>query len=139
MEKWANFRLPMYEFYKKKIFKRTKLWWEILKDIQQAENGKITYAIVKDEYLEKTNTSAWDTTWITNEFLANMDWSEACFLLYNIWGWKIKWSLRSKSIDVSSVCAELWWGWHKLAAWFSTELSMEEITEVLITKIKKLL
>ena len=139
MEKWADFRQPMYEFYKKKIFKRTKLWWEILKDIQQTENWKITYAIVKQEYLDKTHTSAWDTTWITNEFLANMDGSEACFLLYNIWDWKIKWSLRSKSIDVSSVCAELGWGWHKLAAWFSTELSMEEITQVLIEKLKKLL
>lgn len=140
MEFWADFRLPMYEFYKKKTFKRTKLWWEILKDIQQTEDGKITYAIIKEEYLEKTWTKNWDSTWVTNEFLANMDWSDVCFMLYNIWEWKIKWSMRSKSIDVSSLAQNIfWWGGHKLAAWFTSELSMEETTQVLIKELKKLL
>lgn len=139
MELWADFRAPMYEFYKKKTFKRTKLWWEVLKDIQQTADGKITYACVDDEIFKKTDTTSWDTTGITNEFLANMDGSEVCFLLYPIWKWKIKWSLRSKSIDVSSVCAELWWWGHKLAAWFSTELTMGEITDILLEKLKKLL
>lgn len=137
MEYWADFRAPMYEFYKKKTFKRTKLWWEVLKDIQQSPDGKITYAIVKDEYFEKTWTNNNDTTWLTNEFLANMDNSEVCFMLYNIWWWKIKWSLRSKTINVSEICASLGWGWHKLAAWFSTELSFEETTQVLIKKIQE--
>ncbi len=137
MEYGADFRAPMYEFYKKKTFKRTKLWWEVLKDIEQSDDKKITYAIVKDEYFEKTGTTNNDTTWLTNEFLANMDGSEVCFLLYNIWWGKIKWSMRSKSVNVSEICASLgWWG-HKLAAGFSTELSFEEISKLLINKIQE--
>lgn len=139
MEFWADFRSPMFEFYKKKTFKRTKLWWEILKDIQQDYDWKITYAIVEKELFKKTDTNNWDTTGITNEFLANMDGSEVCFMLYPIWDGKIKWSLRGKSIDVSSVCAELGWGGHKLAAGFSTDLPMEEISQLLLEKLKKLL
>lgn len=140
MEFWADFRLPMYEFYKKKTFKRSKLWWEILKDIQQTDDWKITYAIIKEEYLEKTDTSNWDSSWVTNEFLANMDGSDVCFMLYSLWEGKIKWSMRSKSINVSALAQDLfWWGWHKLAAWFTSELSMEETTELLLKELKKLL
>jgi len=139
MEFWADFRSPMFEFYKKKTFNRTKLWWEILKDIQQDSEWKITYALVEKEVFKKTDTNNWDTTGITNEFLANMEDSEVCFMLYPIWWWKIKWSLRSKSIDVSSVCAQFGWGGHKLAAWFSTDLPMEEISKLLLEKLRKLL
>ncbi|MCP4522702.1 MAG: bifunctional oligoribonuclease/PAP phosphatase NrnA [Candidatus Gracilibacteria bacterium] len=137
MKYGADFRAPMYEFYKKKTFQRTKLWGEVLKDIQQAENGKITYALIDEALFTKTGTNNSDTTGITNEFLANMEGSEVCFLLYPTGENTIKGSLRSKSIDVSAICASLGGGGHKLAAGFNFTGDIQEIEKILLGKLKE--
>jgi len=139
MEYWADFRAPMFHFYKKKQVKKTKLWWEVLKNLKSTENWKIVWALIPKEVFEKTNTTDKDTSWLVNEFLSNMEWMEVCFLIYYIDDSKLKTSFRSTWYDVASLCASYGWWWHKQAAWFYTELSMEEAEKEILDKLKELI
>ncbi len=154
MKHWADFRAPIFEFYKKKSFKASKLWWEILKDMKQvttpfspeseiiknsplqrgARGGEIliTYSLVKQEYFDKTNTTDEDISGLINEFLSNIENSNVCFLLYPLKDWKIKASFRSKEIDVSKICQK-YWGWgHKLAAWCSVDMNIKDFEKEIL-------
>jgi len=134
MKHWADFRAPIFEFYKKKSFKASKLWWEILKDMKQIEVSSkiITYSLVKQEYFEKTWTSDEDISGLINEFLSNIENSDVCFLLYPLKDWKVKASFRSKEIDVSKICQKYWWWWHKLAAWCSVDMKIWDFEKEII-------
>jgi hypothetical protein len=85
---------------------------------------------------KKTNTSEKQVSWLINEFLSNIDWSEVCFLAYKIDNWQVKVSMRSQWFDVSSLCSKFWWWWHKQASGFSTNKSLEEIEKELIKLIE---
>lgn len=137
-ELWANSRLPIFHFYRKKEFNKTKLWWEILKDIKKSDDSKIVWCDIKEEYFEKTNTSTSDLTGLINEFLANIEDSEVCFMLYSLDNWKIKASLRSKRLDIAQVCSIFWWWWHKLAAWFTSRDDLDTVKEKLLKELKKI-
>ena len=142
MKHWADFRAPIFEFYKKKGFNTSKLWWEILKDMKQittplSSKGeglgvRVTYSIVKQEYFEKTWTTDEDISGLINEFLSNIENSDVCFLLYPLKDWKIKASFRSKEIDVSKICQKYWWWWHKLAAWCSVDMEIWDFEKEII-------
>ncbi len=134
MNHWADFRAPIFEFYKKKSFKQSKLWWEILSKLQQVEkNWKlITYALVNNKDFEKTWTTDEDISGLINEFLSNMENSDVCFLLYPLKDWLIKASFRSKEIDVSKIC-QSYWGWgHKLAAWCSVDKDIDDFEKEIL-------
>lgn len=139
MKHWADFRAPIYEFYQKKKFKSTKLWWKILCKIKQVKTKKktFTYWIVTPEMFEKTNTNDNDIAGLVNEFLANISGSDVWFLLYPIKNWKNKASFRSNKIDVSELCQKFWWWGHKLAAWFSSDLDIYELEEKILEELKK--
>lgn len=144
---WANFRKPIFEFYRKKSLNKTKLWWEVLKEIEQ--EWSVVYAIVKEDFFKKTETTEEDTSWIINEFLANMEFSKVCFLLYPLKDWKIKASMRSISADydVSKICKTFSWWWHIQAAWFSyipeksksLDENMQILKNILLEKIREIL
>jgi phosphoesterase RecJ-like protein len=140
MKYWADFRAPIFEFYQKKNFKATKLWWEILSQIKQIKTKKktFTYGIVNVEMFEKTNTNDNDISWLVNEFLANISWSDVWFLLYPLKNWKNKASFRSKEIDISILCQKFWWWWHKLAAGFQSDEKIEDLEKEIINELKKL-
>jgi len=86
MDHWANFRAPIFEFYQKKKFKQTKLWWEILSRIKQVKTKKktFTYWIVDKSIVEKTNTNDNDIVGLTNEFVASISSIDLWLLLYTI-------------------------------------------------------
>ena len=134
MNHWADFRAPIFEFYKKKSFSQSKLWWEILRELQQVKiNWKlITYAVVEPEHFKNTWTTDEDISGLINEFLSNMENSDVCFLLYPLKDWLIKASFRSKEIDVSKICQKYWWWGHKLAAWCSVEMNINEFEKEII-------
>ncbi len=138
MRLWADFRLPMFEFYKKKKFNKSKLWWEALWKLEKTDDWKIFWAIITEEMFKKTWTSESDVSWLINEFLSNLEWMEICFILYPIKDWKIKASLRSsEKYDISKICTEFWWWWHKQAGGFSLVWDIYEIKEELLNKIQK--
>lgn len=133
----ANTRKTMFNFFKKRTFNKSKLWWEALKDLKQDLDWKIIWITLKKEVFEKTNTSDRETSWLINEFLSNIEWMKVCFILYEIDTWEIKASFRSKKFNVSKFCKKFWWWWHKYAAWFSTKWNIENIENSIIEKLKK--
>lgn len=137
IEFWADFRAPIFEFFKKKEFNKTKLWGEVLKDIKKSEDSKIVWWIITPEIFEKTNTTDRDTNWLINEFLANIEGMEVCFLLYPLPNWQIKASFRSSSFSVWNFCESFWWGWHKQAAWFSSNNDIGALEKQILDKLKK--
>lgn len=135
MDFWADFRLPMFNFFKKKEFNKSRLWWEVLKDLKKSDDWKIVWWIITKEIFEKTSTTDKDTSWLINEFLANISWCEISFLLYPLDNWLIKASFRSSWFDVSNLCLSFWWWWHKLASGFTSIKNLEEIEKEVLEKL----
>lgn len=136
LELWADIRSPIKEFYRKKTFNKTKLWWEVLKNINKSNDWKIIWATIKKEIFKKTNTTDNDTSWLINEFLANMEWSEVSFLLYELENKKVKASFRSNWFDVSKLCTEFWGWWHKQAWWFMSDKKIEIVEKEILDKLE---
>ncbi len=132
---WADFRNPMFNFFKKKEFNKSKLWWEVLKDIKKTPDWKIVWWIITNEIFEKTSTTEKDTSWLINEFLSNIEWCEISFLLYPLSKTTIKASFRSSWYDVASLCLNFWWWWHKQAAGFNSNKSLDEIEKIILEKL----
>ncbi len=133
---WANSRLPIFHFYRKKEFNKTKLWGEILKKIKKTDNWKIVWVIIKDTDFKKTKTWIKDISGLINEFLTNIEWSDVCFILYSIDNKRIKVSFRSNYINVWNICSLFWWWWHKLAAGFISEDKIENIEKKILKILK---
>ncbi len=139
MEYWADFRTPYYEFYKKKTFNKSKLWWEVLANyLKVSENWKVSWAAIPKTVFSKTNTSDRDITWLISEFLANIEWIEICFISYELDNNSIKTSFRSTpSIDSTLISWFFWGWWHKQASWFTSEKSLKEVEDEILEQIKK--
>lgn len=139
IELWADFRKPYYEFYMKKTFSWSKLWWEILANyMKTTEKWKIIYACVDKNVFEKTNSNQNQLTWLISEFFSNIEWVEICFLSYEDDNNKVKTSFRSNNnYDVSKICQSFWWWWHKQAAWFTSEKSLKEVKKEILKQLKK--
>lgn len=136
LENGARNKEIIFEFFRKKSFDRVVNWGKILKDIKKTENGKIVWAIADKEVVKWGGEEGFK--WVQNEILANIQGADVIFLLYELSDGKVKWSLRSNndSIDVAEICTSFWGGWHKLAAWFSSTLSIVEVEKQLLEKIK---
>jgi phosphoesterase RecJ-like protein len=139
LEYWADFRKPYFEFYKKKTFSQSKLWWEILANhMKSIENWKIVYACIDKNIFEKTNSNDRQLTWLISEFFSNIEWVEICFISYVMENNTIKTSLRcNENYDVSKISSIFWWWWHKQAAWFNSDKSMTELEKIIINELKK--
>lgn len=135
MEYGADFRKPMFEFFKKKTFDKTRLWGQVLSGLQQ--DSGIFYGVITQAMFDATHTTPEDASWIINEFLANMQGMQVCFLVYPLSPSETKVSMRSAALDVSAIASShSGWG-HKLAAWFQTKLSPEQTAEQLLQELKK--
>jgi len=139
IELWADFRKPYYEFYKKKTYDQSKLWWEILANhMKKICDWKVVYAMISKNIFIKTNSNDRQLTWLISEFFANIEWVEICFICYELTNNQIKTSLRSiPKHDVSKISQIFWGWWHKQASWFSSNKSLEEVEKELIKEIKK--
>jgi len=135
MDLWADFRSPMFNFFQKATYNKTKLVWEIFNKLQKSDDWKIVWWKITKEDFKKTNTSDEDTNWIINRFI-NIEWCEVAFLIYELWD-IVKASFRSKEYSVWDLCASFpWGGWHKLAAWFRTDKNLIEIEKEILDKIE---
>lgn len=136
-EHWADFRKPYYEFYQKRTFKQSRLWWEVLANYMNiSENWKVVWAAIPKSLFEKVWAQDRQLTWLISEFFANIEWVEVCFISHEIENNLVKTSFRSTpEHDVSEICQLFWWGWHKQAAWFSTEKSLKEIEKEILKKV----
>lgn len=135
MDLWADFRAPMYNFFQKSTYNKTKLVWIVFDKLQKSDDGKIIWASITKKDFEKTWTWDEDTSGIINR-LINIEWCEVAFLLHELWD-EIKASFRSKEFSVWDLCASFWWWGHKLAAWFRTDKKLNIIEKEILEKLKK--
>jgi len=133
----ADQRSIIFNLFRKKWFNKSKLWGKILQNLQEIKNGKIVWATVPKIYLEETNTFIEDISWLVNEFLANIEWVDVCFLLYEGRNGEIKASFRSNNdyINVANFCEGFWWWGHKLAAGFRKVGKLQDIEKEILTKL----
>lgn len=134
MELWANFRSPIYNFFQKISFPRLKLFWTAISSLKQTKN--LIYGKLKISDFEKNNCDLEDTAWIVNR-LSNIEENEAVCMIYETKTW-VKVSFRSKNFDIWSFCATFeGGGWHKYAAWFRMEVSLEEAEKIILEKFEE--
>lgn len=133
----AESRKTIFNFFRKKTFNKSKMWWEALKDLKQTNDWKIVWITIKKEIFKKTNTTDRESSWLINEFLSNIEWMEVCFILYELEAGWVKASFRSKKYNVSKFSKQFWWWWHKQAAWFTLYEKIEDIEKDIIEKLKK--
>lgn len=133
MDLWADFRAPMYNFFQKATYNKTKLVWIVFDKLQKSDDGKIVWASITKKDFEKTWTWDEDTSGIINR-LINIEWVEIAFLIHELWD-EVKASFRSKEYSVWDFCASFWWGWHKLAAWFRTDKKLKVIEKEILDKL----
>ena len=139
MEYGADFRKPYYEFYKKKTFSQSKLWWEILANyLKISENWKISWAMVPKSIFSKTKSNDRELTGLISEFFSNIEWVEISFISYEIEDNSVKTSFRSSpNIDSSIIASFFWWWWHKQACWFTSNDSLDKIEKEILEQIKR--
>jgi len=135
LELWSDFRSPIYEFFKQKTFEKTKLFWIALSKIQTSSNWKIVYTTLTKQDFINTKATDQDTNGII-DMMINISWAEIAFIVYSLDKWWNKASFRSKTFNVWEFCESFWWGWHKLAAWFSSDEEIEKIVENIFDKLK---
>lgn len=136
LDLWANSRKSIFEFFKKKSITKIKLLAKALIKIKIIENKlknwkNIVFTILTKKDFEECNANDRHTNWII-EHLINIENTEIAFILYPLANWEIKASLRSQVYNVSEVAQKLWWGWHKQAAWCSSNENSEEFLEKII-------
>lgn len=134
MELWADFRSPIYNFFQKVSFERLKLFWVAVWSLKKDKN--LIYGKLKISDFEENNCDLEDTTWIINR-LSNIEKNEAVCMIYETKNW-VKVSFRSKNIDIWNFCASFEGGWwHKNAAWFTLNSSLEEAEKIILEKFEK--
>jgi nanoRNase/pAp phosphatase (c-di-AMP/oligoRNAs hydrolase) len=135
LELWADLRNSIYTFFYAQNFNKLKLKAIIFENIQKSEDWKIVWSKITKSDFEKTQTAENDTSWIISE-LINIEWCEIAFIIYPFFE-KNKVSFRSKNFDVWTFSANFEWWWHTLAAWFSSEKSIEELEKEVLEKLSK--
>ena len=138
LEAWADFRKPYFEFYKKKTFEQSRLWWEVLANkMKISQNKKVIWATIPKSLFQKIWAEDRQLTWLISEFFANIEWVEVCFISHEIDWNLVKTSFRSTpEYDTSEIASFFWWWWHKQAAWFSSTKTLEEVEKDILNKIK---
>ncbi|MDD2907246.1 MAG: DHH family phosphoesterase [Candidatus Gracilibacteria bacterium] len=135
MDLGADFRAPMYNFFQKATYEKTKLVGIVFNKLQKSDNGKIIWAKIKKSEFKKTNTGDEDTSGIINR-LINIEGCEVAFLIHEL-GDEVKASFRAKEYNVGDFCASFGGGGHKLAAGFRTSKKLDEIEAEILEKLKK--
>lgn len=133
----AKNREIIYELFRKKTLEKAKLWGELLSNLQSHNNGKIVWINVKKSQYENLSDGDQWLKWLLNEFLANIEWVDVAFLLYEQINGNTKWSLRSNNdtIDVAKIAGEFGGGGHKLAAGFSSPEWVEDVCKKVLKKL----
>ena len=137
LELWADSRLWIFNFFKKRSLLKTKVLALGLSKIEVIENKleswkNIIYTTLNKNDFEKLWATNKEANWII-EHLINIENCEIAFVIYALDNWMNKVSFRSHTYNVSELAQKLNWWWHKQAAWASSEkdinLFLEEIVE----------
>jgi len=141
LELWADSRLWIFNFFKKRSLLKTKVLAKALSKIEviekKLENWKnIIYTTLNKKDLIELWATDKDTNWVI-ESLINIEKCEIAFIIYPLSDWKNKVSFRSHSFDISKIAQSLWWWWHKQAAWASSKKEINLFIKEILEKITK--
>ena len=111
--------------YESKSFGRMKLLGLVLSTIEQSDDGRVSWVVVREEFYKATGTSAEDTDGFINYPRAVKEVEVA--VLFREAGDKVKLSLRSKGrVDVSLLAQELGGGGHPNASGAVMDMGLED-------------
>jgi len=136
---WADSRLCIFNFFKKRSILKTKVlakWLSKLEIIEnKLENWKnIIYTTLEKQDFDELWATDKEANWII-EHLINIENCEIAFVIYTLDNWSNKVSFRSHSYNVSELAQKLWWGWHKQAAWASSDKKIKEFLKEILNNI----
>ena len=135
MEAGADFGLAYKEIYQHVKAEKLFVQSAMLNTLDIFADGKVALAYVKNDVLVQLDAGE-DETDGMSEVLRSIIGVEVSIFLRERSDGKIKASMRSKDwFDVAAFAAEFGGGGHVRAAGFTTDLSMEEICEVLKGKL----
>jgi len=141
LDLWANSRIWIFEFFKKKSFIKTKLLAKALSKMEILENKlenwkNIIYTVLKQSDFDEIKANDRHTNWII-EHLINIENTEIAIIIYPTSNLENKASFRSHKYDVSKIAQSMWWWWHKQAAWCSSNNKIEIFLEKILKTINK--
>lgn len=133
---WADKKQITEKIFRSKNINSIKFMQLLLSRIKS--DGDILYTYYDEKELKKYKID--EEQWVYAQIIMqDIVWPEIIILFKKIWDY-IKWSIRSKEIDVSKIAQSLWWWWHKKASWFKVEFKSDfnkQIKEIL-AKIREL-
>lgn len=122
--------------YQKRSMERTRLFINVLNDIEIFLNGKIGIVTVTQDTLKSSNAKLEDTEGIIS-FVRDIDSVEVACLLKEVNKNEIKVSLRSKEkIDVSKISSKFNGGGHIRAAGCTLFTEMDNAKELILKEIE---
>lgn len=99
----------------------------------------ITYTTLSTSDTTNIDISSSDLSSFTKDFvwnhLANIEWSDICFIISSLDEKIVKASFRSREYDVSKLCQSFGWWWHMLAAGCNYEWSIEDFRDEIIKRL----
>ncbi len=101
------------------------------------KNDKVAYTEVYKKDVEKFGVGP-DCTEGLTEKLRAISSTEVAFIAKEIVSGMVKFSMRSKNVDVAAICANFGGGGHKLAAGCVIKCSMKSAVEKILSQIEKL-
>ena len=128
----------IYEYcFEKRPIEMFKISAKAINDAKFLEDNKIAYTVVDRNMLKKFNALDEHLEGIP-EILRQAKSVEISFVLKETIKNEAKFSFRSKTLDVSSLCAQFGGGGHKLAAGCILKTSLEEALKIVLPEVKKL-
>lgn len=125
--------------YQSNSLDKTRLFIEVIKDIELIYNNRVSIATVSQEKLKATNTSMDDTEGIVS-FIRDIETVELAILFKEIEKDEIKLSMRSKKeVNVSDLCAKFDGGGHKRAAGCTIYKDLNTAKKLVLKEIEKVL
>ncbi|STO31629.1 Bifunctional oligoribonuclease and PAP phosphatase nrnA [Fusobacterium necrogenes] len=123
------------EFFNTRTMAAVKLLGKAMFDMKYEPDKKLVYYFMSRAELDKYNGRKEDTEGIVEKLISFKDAEVSLFLREDKLG-VIKGSLRSKhNIDVNAIASLFNGGGHRKAAGFTTELSADEIVDIILKKL----
>lgn len=113
---------------------RLKILGKALFEMEFNEEKKLAYFFLEKAYMDSLNAKREDAEGVV-EALRSYEKAEVSLFLREETDGKLKGSLRSKEKDVNEIAAIFGGGGHIKAAGFKTELSKEEIVQLVLKKL----
>jgi len=123
--------------YEQRPLVATRLWGRAVAAAQPLAGGRAMLAVVRRADYEATGASEHDTEGIVESLRAIAGVEAAALVREQTNGVRVRVSLRSDALDVSAVAALRGGGGHKLAAGFSSEDGVEEVTGWLSSELER--